>query len=182
MKLKKIAAALSAALLAGSPVSAQAGQNWEFPDDAVIKIHCGQYVGTAFHIGGGTYVTAFHVVSHCLASVPGLRADVEHDFATFAGPVLPDAIRISCRRYQPGEMYVAAGYPGEGGDYLAKEPVVAVDYRIDGIQTFVGNMEPGMSGGAVIDSRGLAHGWIDMRWPARSIEFRETFLCDKDEN
>lgn len=161
-------------LTSATPVIAK--ESYSYTPNAVVRIGCAFASGTAFHIGDGKYVTAFHVVKNCLDTFPGAVIDKEKDFATFHGAVLPEKISFSCSSYRVGDMYVAVGY-AEGGFYQAREPAVAVDYKIDGYQAFIGSFVPGMSGGPVLNKDGKAVGIVNMRWPARSLSLDDTYLC-----
>lgn len=171
---KLVAAFACITLTSATPVSAG---DYEFDQSAVGRFVCNGGVGTAFHIGEGRYVTAAHVVEGCEASAPNLYINHLLDFATFTGPVLPVKIEVSCSGYRVGDMYVGVGYP-QGGTYQAREPVVAVNYKPEGWQSFIGKFIPGMSGGPVINERGKVVGIVNMQWPARSQSLKNTYLCD----
>lgn len=164
----------SLGLTSATPVVAK--EAYQYASNAVVRISCNFGAGTGFHIGEGRYVTAYHVVKNCLGSYPGAVIDEKKDFALFHGPVLPEKISFTCSGYRVNDMYVAVGYP-EGGFYQAREPAVAVDYRIEGYQAFIGQFIPGMSGGPVLNKDGKAVGIVNMRWPARSLNLDDTSLC-----
>lgn len=174
--MNKAVCALLACVSLSSATPVVAKEPYQFLSNAVVRVGCNFGAGTAFHIGEGRYVTAYHVIKNCLKDFPGAVIDEKHDFATFHGPVLPEKIPVACTNYRVGDMYVGVGY-AEGGYYQAREPVVAVDYKLDGYQAFIGQFIPGMSGGPVLNKDGKAVGIVNMRWPARSLNLDDTHIC-----
>lgn len=157
-------------------------------EDAIVRVTCdvagGRSVGTASHVGNGVYTTADHVVDQGTCTVKGqaiynIKSDKVHDFATFAGPVLKDRVKFTCRNFRSGRHYLAVGYPGRLS-FQVMEAWNSTPFQLAGYRVFVGNGYPGMSGGPVLDKNGHMTGIVNMRWPTRSMPLRSTHLCDKD--
>jgi S1-C subfamily serine protease len=103
----------------------------------------------------------------------------ENDFARFKGPESSVQARLTCRRYEAGDSYLAVGY-AFGAPFLTSSPLIASAFDTDPEHTeFVGEVIPGMSGGAVMDTRGYVRGIVNKRWPARSIALADTPLCER---
>lgn len=177
------------------------------PDDAVLprnvansvrvelerKVHNG--VGTAFAVdGGGTYVTARHVVDGCtelyFVAGPGQLEPVEsytsentRDFAVIrAGEAPQTHLALSSRAPRRGDHGFMMGYPqGEPADvratvigrtemrssgrYRMKEPVIAWVER-ERKPGFSGSLG-GISGGPVFDGEGNIVGTVVAGAPRR---------------
>jgi S1-C subfamily serine protease len=175
--MKKFVAALAAlALSVPSPsVATDTGLN----TSAVVRIECEKATGTAFHVGKGVYVTAAHVVEDCVDIIPlvAYSAPESLDYAVFLGPVIEDKFEVKCDGFEPKKEYLAIGY-GFGFEEPMYQPWIASSFSQDGYRSFIGEAIPGMSGGPVLDKEGKVHGIVNMRWPARSQELRDTVLCE----
>lgn len=156
MKLAMLAGAL---LLACAPVHAT-----ELPP-AFVKVDFQTGNGSAFHIGGGKFVTAAHVIADgkpiVLEAMDGsMRAATvfwqssSHDVAVLVSDAdWLGAVTISCSPSAVGTPVIAHGYPlgiqhMETRGYIAGQPV----YR--GLLPVDMTLLPGMSGGAVTDPDG----------------------------
>ncbi len=180
----KILLALIGATMALVPVSSASAPAALRTIDygAIVMVRCGPVQGTAFHIGGGRYVTAYHVAAfgNCaIAGVPArmVRADGGLDVAELGGPAIGLALRLDCRGFRAGGNYRAVGYAMPAGRLTL--PLIATRHMSDGQREFVGEVYPGMSGGPVIaDDGGEVAGITNRRWPARSRALRGTWLCE----
>lgn len=165
-------------------VGASAGQTVEpLKTDlrAIVRVSCGRVMGTAWKINEDTYVTADHVISEGGCSVGGepisdVRVDPDKDFATFIGPKTPYRVKYSCGGFNAKEEYLAVGY-AFGFFHKTFQPWIASVFKQGGYQSFIGESIPGMSGGPVLNEWGKAVGIVNMRWPARSRELKDTFIC-----
>lgn len=180
MNKLKLCVIVVAALLSASPVHSKPIPPFSHEAEAIVRITCKQQlgiaVGTAFHIGGGKYATAFHVINECLSSYASVIYDAKFDYAVFSGPVLPKSIAVDCSGFKSGQEYLGIGY-AHGTFGLWFIPVIASKFSQEGYQSFVGDFQPGMSGGPVLGEDGKARGVVNMRWPARSQELRDTHIC-----
>lgn len=168
--------------------SAEVSQPTIGPDErevgtgAIVQVQCLEGTGTAVHIGNGKYASARHVVSMFMCTVNGepvkdvKLSDEDKDFGTFSGPRLPVKMKYSCSGYKAGKDYLAIGH-AFGLPRLTANPWIASPFRIGWQHAFVGEAIPGMSGGPVVDEKGILIGVVNMRWPARSIALRDTELC-----
>ncbi len=149
---------------------------------AIVMVRCGAAQGTAFHVGGGRYLTAYHVAVFGTCSIEGVamrmvRGDGGLDVAELGGPPIGQALRIDCRGFRAGGTYRAVGYAMPAGRLTL--PLIATRHTSDGQREFVGEVYPGMSGGPVIaDDGGKVPGITNRRWPARSRALRGTWLCE----
>jgi hypothetical protein len=157
---------------------------------AILQVICpakmedgsdGSYLGTAFYVGNGQWVTARHVVRDedsqnkplyvgcTIAGVPLKVLDIGKgfvDYAMFSAPLSPPTRMIlSCEGMQQGRSYFATGY-ADGNPWQ-----VTVRLTGSGSKTFMpgaGNNEevlrgstvPGQSGGPVVDDRGVVVGIV----------------------
>lgn len=161
--------------------SAQA-KPYSFDPDTIVQVVCADGTGTAVKIGDDEYVTAAHVAVNVGCKVgdtpiSNIRYG-EKDVAVFTGPKSSKKIKYRCSGFHAGETYIALGYAYVKPD-LTYEPLIAADLELDGYQSFVGEIIPGQSGGAVIDRQGRVVGIVNMRWPARSLALRNTPLCGR---
>lgn len=152
------------------------------PWAAITTVSCGQAVGTAFHIGGGRYITAAHVVNNGECTIAGLPAPKvavipELDFAEVGGPVDRPKFDISCDGFGAGKEYLAIGYAL--GKLRVTLPLLNSAFGKDGNNSmFVGgDMIPGMSGGPMIDRAYRVSGINLQRWPSGARSLSETYLC-----
>ena len=141
----------------------------------------GVRLGTAFWIGPRRLITAAHVTSHGRCAIGGTPLDVVREDgvldvaelrSTAPHPFLP----FRCTGFRAGRHYLAIGFIA--GRSRADLPWRATGRRdASGQHEFVGQAEPGMSGGPVLDLSGRAVGVVDQRFPARSRALEETHLC-----
>jgi hypothetical protein len=152
----------------------------KFKDEDGIE-QDGYYLGTAFYVGNGQWVTARHVVvdedssdKHLypvcnLGGLPIKVLDVGKgfvDYALFSSPVTPpQRAIISCEGFRQGSTYFATGY-ADGNPWQ-----VTVRLTGTGSKTYepgAGNNEDllrgttiqGQSGGPVADDRGVVIGMV----------------------
>lgn len=167
---------LLALLLAGSTPVPVLGVD----TSPVIQVVCNEGTGSAVNIGNGKYVSVAHVMglTSCKVKDEPVRNVVldtkdGHDFATFDGPEGASA-SYSCKGFKAGKIYLAVGY-AFGYETVTVEPLLATVFH-DSKTMFVGEVIPGMSGGAVFDEDGVLVGVVNQRWPARSTSLEDT-LC-----
>jgi hypothetical protein len=157
---------------------------------AILQVTCpaklengspGVYLGTAFYVGNGQWVTARHVVrdedsqnkplyAGCtIAGVPLKVLDVGKgfvDYAMFSAPLSPPTrLILSCEGMQQGRSYFATGYADgnpwqvtvrlTGSGSKAYEPGAGNNEEV-----LRGNTIPGQSGGPVADDRGVVVGIV----------------------
>ena len=153
-----------------------------FNPAAIVQLRCGSHggFGTAFHIGGGRWVSAEHVTSMGDCSIDGIpaplvRADRDLDVAELRGPDIPARLEKSCRGFSALGFYRVVGYTAMFGRISV--PWQAVNWQDDGGDVFNGEAINGMSGGPAIDNRGRATGVAVRRSPARARDLRDTWLC-----
>ena len=153
--------------------------------DAVVKVYCqreaGNVVGSAFRVTRDTYITAAHVIANGACQVNGhtievTRADYVKDYATFRGPEGEAILKADCEGFKVGGVYLARGYPGSI-PMNVQTVWLAVNHIIDDRFVFLGEALPGMSGGPLIDERGVAVGVVVMRHPTRSTPLNSTSFC-----
>ena len=182
----KVLAAIAAMMACVSATPMAPLPNYSHEERAIVQVFCKRAdgntaSGTAFKVGRNSYITANHVTASGLCYVGGERitvtsSDFEKDYATFQGPASDVVLKADCKGFRAGEVYIARGYPG-GMPFNIQAPWTAMDYVMDGFQVFTGEGIPGMSGGAVIDRRGVAVGLVNKRWPTRSMPLRSTSFC-----
>jgi S1-C subfamily serine protease len=156
------------------------------PWDAIVLVSCKEATGTAFHIGGGRYVTANHVVVQggggC--SINGKDAtvtgqDEKNDVAELSGPVIAAKFELDCDGFKAGQEYLAVGFAG--GETLTRLPLLYSAFGRDpgnGNGQFIGaETIPGMSGGAMISLSIRVAGIVTQRWPSRARALADTYLC-----
>lgn len=152
------------------------------PPGAVALIQCSGRLGTAFWIGPTRVLTAAHVVSHeaCLidgAPVTVVSEDDTADIAELRSPAPQPFMAHRCEPYRIGGTYRAIGFVL--GQYRANIPWLATGQtdRDSGQYDFIGEAQPGMSGGPILDSQGRVVGIVNQRYPARSRALKDTSLC-----
>ena len=157
------------------------------PDPAVAIIACDSgfgtrtRLGTAFWIAPHRLLTAAHVSSHGRCAIGGIplevvREDGVLDVAELHSPTPHPFLPFRCSGFRAGRLYRAIGFIA--GRTHAELPWRATGRRDpSGQHEFLGQAEPGMSGGPVLDHSGRAVGVVDQRFPARSRALEETHLC-----
>jgi hypothetical protein len=141
----------------------------------------GAWLGTAFYVGNGQWVTARHVVvdedtrgnplyQGCtMAGVPIKVLDVGKgsvDYALFSSPVTPpNRTIISCDGFQQGRSYFATGYadgnPWQVTVRLTGSGSKSYDPGVGNNEDLLrGNTVEGQSGGPVADDRGVVVGIV----------------------
>lgn len=157
------------------------------------------YLGTAFYIGDGKFVTARHVVRNeeakgkplfgtCTVNgMPITVLDVGKgfvDYAMFTVPVYPPYRAIlSCNGFSQSRIYYASGF-AYGNPWVvtqrlvasgSKSPEPGVGYNEDLLR---GSSTAGMSGGPVVDDTGVVVGMVSAG--ADQGETMEMFLSLAD--
>lgn len=153
---------------------------------AVTRISCGDSMGTGFWVGPDRIVTAAHVVSNGPCSIEGepvetVRVDGDLDIAELRGPSNPQPLSLDCDDYSTGRVYRAVGH-AMGANNPITQVLRATRYRSDidngnHLRVFEGEVYPGMSGGPMVDRYGKVVGVTLRRWPARSRELNDTWIC-----
>lgn len=154
---------------------------------AIVSLSCALGRGTAFHIGNGRYVTAWHVlrISGGGCKIDGepvrvLREDAGKDVAEIVGPVRSTRIAIDCAPLKPGRHYLGVGYAGVSRLHLPLIYSLFGDDPENGNAQFVGpDTIPGMSGGPLLGKDLNASGVVLQRHPSRARALSETFFCDR---
>lgn len=149
--------------------------------DAVVQVLCADGSGSAVHVGNGKYLSVAHVTEMTSCTVEGesiidIKPAGNNDFSTFRGKEIAAKAKTSCSGFSAGETYLAIGY-AFGWPQQTRNPWTASQFRLNGYQAFTGEAIPGMSGGAVIDDGGRVVGVINMRWPARSLALKDSYVC-----
>jgi hypothetical protein len=149
---------------------------------AIAIILCGgERAGTAFWIAPTRIMTAAHVTRGAACQIGGVpvelvREDGDNDVAELRSAEAHPFLRVSCDGFRAGQLYRAIGYVG--GEYRANMPWIPTGFRDpSGQNEFIGQAEPGMSGGPVIGRGGDVAGVVNQRWPARSRALKDTFVC-----
>lgn len=129
--------------------------------------------GTAFHVGGGCWVTAGHVVSAAVVQlvlhdgqVQGAvvgRVHPSRDVALLLGPRVGYVLELSARAPVPGEPVWAVGFPGESrryGQAVVVRGRVHVNSGDGGLLWVEGVVFGGHSGSPVLDQAGHVVGVV----------------------
>lgn len=154
------------------------------PWDAISVVQCGNAVGTAFHIGGGRYLTAAHVVQHGGCTIGGSAVSVTKqdgmlDVAELKAPPIAAKLTVDCRPPKPNRHYLAVGY--SGGIMRLHLPLIYSAFGRDpgnGNGMFVGpDVHPGMSGGPLIGEDYRVAGIVTQRWPSRVRSLADSHVC-----
>lgn len=168
------------------------------PKQQIIKIRCGDHVGTAFPIGDNL-VTAAHVISDehsCVDMMDNsnhkvLTSDAMLDYAVLTSG--KKSYQISCEPMVTGQTYFAMGYPAIKMS-LVSQPIIPLPKYQESRTTehayahqrqVSGIVQPGMSGGPVVDQNGKVVAFItalSLVHPNMSLvkEIRDTPLCNSD--
>jgi S1-C subfamily serine protease len=181
--LRSVLAAMTLGIAPAQPVPAQPH---EIPYAAITLVRCGDFAGTAFHIGNGRYITAYHVIAEggneCtigLNKVTVAGVEKSLDVAELRGPVIDAKFQLNCSGFKPGHEYLAVGYAG--GVYRTNLPLIYSTFGHDpenGNGQFIGaDMIPGMSGGPLVGEDYRVSGINLQRWPSRARDLRDTYLC-----
>lgn len=174
----------------------------------ILRVTCGNpndpdsvSLGTAFYVGKGVFVTAYHVVKDKLVCVddsgvilPVGLVDEKHDAAFFIMPnreaYTTDGISYSCSGFKHDKIYYSIGYAY--GSELQMNKLKATkeksnnEFIVGGIalpnmRLLTGLLIPGMSGGPIVDGDGIAYGINNVTGlfgtKAYSYELKETALC-----
>lgn len=176
--------------------------------NSIIRIHCGEYLGTATIVADNTLLTASHVVAgnqtcsyieqgieHSLAV---LMDDPALDYAILEYPEHGYAMPYKCDGMVAGQQYMMVGFAK--GQYFAVQSSTATSMFVnisdrDTGQRFYHVREmagyykdqrlaiKGMSGGPIIGADGMMVGTIQANSLihgelAFSRELKDTILCD----
>ena len=138
---------------------------------SIKRVYCLTGSGTAFLVARDTYVSAFHVSHLGSCTVDGrtinpIVTEAAKDFVVFKAPS-GDArpLRVSCKGFIEGEQYRGIGFPA-GNDMVVTKLVaghyIVGDYLPDlkfrGMRFLRGIIPHGMSGGPIVDRRGVVIG------------------------
>jgi hypothetical protein len=141
----------------------------------------GSYLGTAFYVGNGQWVTARHIVvdeespdKHLfpvcnMGGLPIKVLDVGKgfvDYALISSPLTPpQRAVISCERFQQGRTYYATGY-ADGNPWQVTVRLTGSGSKSyqpgagNNEEILRGNTIQGQSGGPVSDDRGVVLGIV----------------------
>jgi hypothetical protein len=127
------------------------------PSLAVVKIECGDWMGSGFRIDQHTIVSVNHVVKNHECSIGGWPVRITHsaahqDFAIIegnAGPALP----VDCGGFVAGRKYLAIGFARDVDPPTTIE-LTGTGAMDNGEAVLSGMLAviPGMSGGAIISA------------------------------
>lgn len=182
------------ALVAGSLVSSSpyAPDEPRIDMNAIARIDCGGFSGTAFWITRTRIVTAVHVIAaaqpcsiagHVLSTV----RSGNRDLAEVRGLENDHYLRVDCGGFREGRVYHATGYAL--GDYRHTARLLATrDEEGDrdgppnaGERILLGAVYPGMSGGPVVDGHGHVVGIVNRSITsppmAESRALADSFIC-----
>jgi hypothetical protein len=129
--VKKVVALIAAILGACSaPASTPL---YSIPQETIVFVDCGKWMGTAVKVGAEHYLTARHVTDSGKCSVNGVpirnvKVNPLNDSATFDGPASPYVAGYSCKGTENWGKYLAMGY-AEGRPFLDFEPMIASDIQ-----------------------------------------------------
>jgi hypothetical protein len=185
----KPALALLAAplLLSNSPETAPVYV--DYPE--IRQVLCDDSAGSAFRVGAGAFVTAWHVASSAGCKIDGepidiVHKDEAHDFVILRTQVLGGGLRIDCGGFVDGEGYAGVGY-SHGGD---KQEVIAVvsmaglsalDVWMQFTNLWGARFIPGQSGGPVLNKNGevvgVVYGYNTAAPLSYSQALKDTILC-----
>jgi serine protease Do len=165
---------------------------------STVKLTQGNTLGTGIYLGDGQILTAAHVVSGTgtigiffdelrIGSATISRVDQRHDLAVLAAPRLESfGLRPitwgDSAALREGDSLVTLGYPA--GLPLSVKFGVVSGLRQDGTTQLIqtdASVNPGMSGGPVLDSRGRLVGvndFISSRYPGLSFAVASTTVRD----
>lgn len=176
----------AAALAAAQPVSTVSIPSPYFLDNAtVVQVSCpvsdGEYLGSAFYIGDGKFITARHVIRDedssdkhlfgtCrIADKPITVLDVGKgsvDYALISAPVYPPVRAIlSCDGFTQSRQYYATGY-ASGMPWLVTQRLIGSGSKLyepgfgNNEDLLRGSSTEGMSGGPVSDTDGVIVGLV----------------------
>lgn len=200
---------LAAAALAAQPVVADPSPYF-LDSSTVLQVTCdvpdGQYLGTAFYIGNGEFVTARHVVrdeedpkkplfTTCkIAGKPIKVLDVGKgtvDYALISAPVYPPYRAIlSCDGFTQSKTYYATGY-ASGNPWPVTQRLIGTGTKIyepgpgDNEDMLRGSSTEGMSGGPVSDVDGVIDGLVSAGagegiTAEMFLSLADTPLCHRD--
>lgn len=166
--------------------------------DAVttVEVSCDRWMGTAFYVGNGQFLTARHIVQGALyCSIAGKRVSVVskgpsagEDWALISSDYRPPfRVVYTCDRMQPGGQYWSTGY-AQGNPWLVTTRLRGSQMVEQGTRENRGVIIGGMSGGPVQDLDGVVYGlnsWSlvvgdDPLPTAGVVEVADTPLCRKD--
>jgi S1-C subfamily serine protease len=166
----------------------------------VAQIECGNYLGSAFYIGDGKFVTAKHMVRNTdKKGWPAMRCTIDNktvrvieigkagiDYAIVSGPIYrPYRAITSCAGFVEGQPYFATGY-AEGNPWVVTQRFIASSAHM--IQPGLGNYNTilrgsdveGQSGGPVSDTDGLVVGIVSQGENSGKTESYILALADTD--
>lgn len=192
-----LVASLALAVMAPTPVS------------NVHTIYCTEqngdlWQGTGWFIRDGVMVTAMHVANHptCKDGTTGepvkaYKTDKHHDLALMTGSHGQSVVNYSCDRPVPGRSYTSYGYSSAfpGGNFFdplplasdlkatSKRPVLVPNlWNINPYREYKGSILPGMSGGPVTNSNGVALALNNAGTDTTTLlyDLADTALCTKN--
>jgi hypothetical protein len=153
----------------------------------IAQVHCGEYVGTAFHIGGDHWVSASHITvqRRCKIGNYSLKVterDAVQDFLRFDTHGPTEALKVSCEGFVAGRTYYAVGYQVDDPRLTRIPLTTSPKPAMYGRAILEGpNPIEGMSGGPILNDRdevvGTIIGYINGTNYNVSVPLKNTSLC-----
>jgi hypothetical protein len=184
----------SALALASLSLSPAIPESYVITSVPQIKfVACMEGTGTAVQVEGNRFASVNHVTGLHACHIDGAGIQIEQalpeqDFSILAAPRMTNGLRINCGGYRDGETYWAIGF-AEGLPWQRVRAVHGTDHHVvlrpgtQPLAVMIGErFIPGMSGGAVVNSRWEIVGMVNALSTvfsniSFSRELKDTPLC-----